>query len=124
MTITEALRNKDLVALKNIITNNPQVVNHPDGRGFTPLILATYFDDVDAAKILLESGANINAQDASGNTALMGVCFKGSEKIVNLLLDHGADTSLKNHQGDTALAFAEKYDQPAIAKLLKERVNS
>src|SRR6185436_18620141 len=49
----------------------------------------------DAAKMLLDLGADVNAQDVlDGRTALMGAAHKGRNDIVQLLVDHGADLSL------------------------------
>jgi ankyrin repeat protein len=47
-------------------------INAQNPKGFTALVLASYDDHLDAAKFLLEAGADPNLQDVTGNTALMG----------------------------------------------------
>ncbi|MGB4398466.1 MAG: ankyrin repeat domain-containing protein, partial [Daejeonella sp.] len=48
-----------------------------DDKGYTPLIIACYNNQYNAAKFLLDHGAEINDYDHGGNTALMGAAFKG-----------------------------------------------
>jgi len=119
MELAQLMYTGDLDGVKRLIQSNPGMVNQPDERGFTPLILATYLNKKEIAEFLLDAGASINAQDASGNTALMGVSFKGFVDIAQMLLDRGADTTLTNHAGETALTFAQTHQQPAIEVLLK-----
>ena len=56
-------------------------VNVVDEKGYTPLIIACYNNQLAAAEVLLNAKADINKSDAGGNTALMGVCFKGYAAI-------------------------------------------
>jgi ankyrin repeat protein len=70
--IFQCIRQKDLQGIKAAVKKDPQIINAVDSRGFTLLILATYYDLLELSKFLLDNGADINAQDASGNTALMG----------------------------------------------------
>jgi len=47
-------------------------------------------ENLEAVKLLLELGANVNAVDADGRTALHGAAHKGRNDIVQFLADHGA----------------------------------
>ena len=119
MTIFDSIRNNQLDTLATLVNSDPKLVNQPDEKGFTPLVLATYVGNKAAAEVLIEHGANINYQDPMmGMTALMGVCFKGSTELTKLLLDKGADASIKNKSGETALDFAKKGGHAAVAELL------
>ncbi len=71
----KAIREGSINEVRSMLDKNPVLVNSKDTRGSAPLILATYYDEMEIAKLLLEKGAKIDAVDASGNTALMGVCF-------------------------------------------------
>jgi ankyrin repeat protein len=52
---------------------------------------------LEAVKLLLDLGADVNAQDlADGRTALMGAAHKGRNDVVELLVQHGADLSLRD----------------------------
>ena len=49
--------------------------------------------NLDAVKLLLDLGLDVNAQDTrDGRTALMGAAHKGRNDVVQLLVEHGADS--------------------------------
>ncbi len=112
-----AIRNGDQETLRALLTEAPQLVAARNERGTPPLTLATYLDNLEATKILLSAGAEIDAADVSG-TALMGVCFKGYLELARLLLASGADVNAKNGNGTTALHYAAMFNKPAIVELL------
>jgi ankyrin repeat protein len=50
--------------------------------------------NLEAVKLLLELGAEVNVQDTlDGRTALMGAAHKGRNDVVKLLIEHGADVA-------------------------------
>lgn len=102
-----------------MVTANPELVNIKDSRGSTPLILATYYNYLDIAKVLLANNASIEDKDASGNTALMGVCFKGFDAIAEFLIaEGGANVNAVNLSGATALIYAATFNRQSIIKML------
>ena len=70
--------------------------------GSSPLITASLFGKPEAAKVLIEAGADVNFQNNDGSTALHTGAFFCRPEIVRMLLDNGADKSLKNKFGATA----------------------
>ncbi|WP_223845587.1 ankyrin repeat domain-containing protein [Flavobacterium selenitireducens] len=89
-----------------------------DEKGYTPLILAVYNNQIEAAGALLDAGADIDAADAHGNTALMGACFKGHTEVAGLLVKRGVALDSRNGNGGTALMFAAMFQRVDIIKLL------
>ena len=73
----------------------------------TPLITAIAFGKTEAAKILIDAGADLNYQNNDGSTALHTAAFFCRVKIVKSLMEKGADKSLKNKMGRTALDVVE-----------------
>lgn len=95
-----------------ILTDNMNAVNQhiaagsnlnekdPYG-GSSPLITASLFGKPDAAKALIEAGADINFQNNDGSTALHTGAFFCRPEIVKMLLENGADKTLRNKYGAT-----------------------
>lgn len=67
----------------------------PDG--FTPLHIAAFVDNVDAARKLLDAGAdpNVYATASFARVTPLGTCrFANADRVRELLLERGADPSL------------------------------
>jgi len=62
--------------------------------GLTPLILASCFNDVEIATILLKNGADVNGTDGSGLTAKDYAKKMGQKKMVEFLTDNGGKYNL------------------------------
>ena len=83
--------------------------------------LATMPDTYETAKLLLESGANVNVRNKDGDTPLMIASGGGVVKtqIVELLIEKGADLRSKNAKGETALTIARKDKLGDVIRLLR-----
>jgi ankyrin repeat protein len=97
-------------AESNVTTNNNTTplmvaagIGYTQGRNKT-----TQKTALDAAKLLLELGADINAVNANGETALHGAAYreKGAD-LVQFLVDKGAKLNVKSKRGWTPLVIAE-----------------
>ncbi|MFT6337988.1 MAG: ankyrin repeat protein [Halioglobus sp.] len=119
--IHDYIRSADIKTIQLEIENNPNCINEKDERGFPPIVLATYGQQVDATKLLIHSGVEIDQKDSAGNTALMGVTYKGNLEIVKLLIDAGADVNVSNYNNATPLIYAATFSQLRIAKMLIEK---
>jgi uncharacterized protein len=67
---------------------------------------------VEAVKMLLDLGADINAVNKDGDTAMHGAAYGAYPKVVNLLAERGADPQTwkeRNKFGRTPLFIAEGY---------------
>src|SRR3984957_5007969 len=102
-----AIRENNLTQLKALL-DQPESANPadhpPDRRGITPLMYAAEVGSVDAMRVLIDHGADVNAQNDFGSTALMWSVPDASK--VRLLLDHGAQVNLIARSGRSALIIA------------------
>jgi ankyrin repeat protein len=80
-----------------------------------------------AVKLILELGADVNAVDAKGDTALHGAAFRGANDLVRFLVEKGARLDVVNKRGWTPLAMADGVyypstfvRRPETAQLLRE----
>ena len=58
---------------------------------------------LEAVKLTVELGADVNAVDEEGSTALHAVVDKGFDTVVKFLVDQGANLHAKNRRGQTPL---------------------
>jgi ankyrin repeat protein len=61
---------------------------------------------IEAIKVLMEYGADVNAFNANGQTALHSAAQRGADNLVKFLAERGAKLDLKNKQGLTPLDVA------------------
>lgn len=93
----------------------------------TPLMFAAVKNNVEAARILLDRGAEVDAkgfssQDGDANsTALILAAEMGSVAVAELLIEKGADVNYVNSFGRTALFWAYKANKTDMVKLLESK---
>ena len=58
---------------------------------------------IDAVKVAVELGADVNAANEAGDTALHFAAFHGFKTVVRFLVSHGARLDVKNERGETPL---------------------
>ena len=97
------IRENNLTQLKVLLGQQSDVAV-ADSRGITPLMYAAEIGSLDAMRLLVDRGADVNAQNAFGSTALMWSVSDPAK--VRLLLDHGAQVNTAAKSGRTALIIA------------------
>lgn len=115
--IYEIARHGCVEDLQPILKDSPEVINYKNASGFTPLILASYYGNVEVAALLAKHVKEINVNSDSG-TALMAAVFKNDIVITKILLDLGADANIPDPNGTTALHYATRFSNKEIIKLL------
>lgn len=93
----------DSARIAEILKENPELVNTLDKAELTPLHYAAIYGHVDAAKVLLAHGADVEAKRSGGFTALHDAIVKNQKTVAKLLIDHGA----KIH-GEMSMAYVDK----------------
>ena len=61
---------------------------------------------LEAARLALEKGNDVNAANQDGRTALAAAAYVGANGVMQLLAEHGADLDQKDRYGQTALSIA------------------
>jgi ankyrin repeat protein len=90
--------------------------------GFTPLHLASFFGQLEAAAVLLEHGAtpDVVAANASRVRPLHSAAAGGHAAILGLLLERGADPDARQQGGYVPLhAAAARGDEVSVRLLLE-----
>jgi ankyrin repeat protein len=101
----EAIRANDIAGLRAGLKVSD--VNFRDQHGTTPLMYAAALGSLQAMKVLLQAGADLNAKNAFGATALMW-CINQPD-MVRLLVAKGVDVNARSKMGRTPLLLAASY---------------
>lgn len=118
--VFDAARNGDLAQLETYVQAGGSF-NITNEKGYTPFILAAYYDQQAATAFMLEHQAEPCALDHVGNNAFMGVAFKGHENMAKWLLSHtSCSINHRNNAGQTALMMAALFDREALVGLFIE----
>jgi uncharacterized protein len=132
LDVFEAAALGETARVRQLVDDDPALANAFGADGFHPLGLACFFGHVDAARVLLEHGADVNtlsrnehiqtaaihAAAASGET---GADEATRYELVKLVLDHGADPNLPQAGGFRAIDAARQSGDERVEQLLKER---
>src|SRR4051794_33578115 len=115
LTVFEAAAFGRIDRLCEILAAEPAQVSALSGVGFTALHLAIFGDQEEAARVLIEHGADVN-QLSTGTIArvppLGTAAFVGSLPLAQLLLDAGADLNGHEESGFTALHAGRRERRP------------
>jgi ankyrin repeat protein len=115
--------------LRGLLDEDPTRANAFGADGFHPLGLACFFGHVDAARLLLERGADVNALSRNDRiqTAAIHAAAASEAKdeatrheLVKLALEHGADPNLPQGGGFRAIDAARVNGDERIERLLLE----
>lgn len=116
-SVFDVARKGSLKQIKKIYKKNPKAILSLNENGFSPLILATYKNNNEVAKFIIEKGAKIDEISEMG-TPLMAAVVKGNLEIVKILINKKANLNLSDSKGNTALIYAVKFQNLEIVKLL------
>jgi len=78
--------------------------------------------DIEATKLLLDKGAEVNARQERGFTPLFSAAGAGNIPLMGLLVKHGADVNARTDDGKTAYDIALERKQEKAAEWLKTRM--
>ncbi len=110
--IHTAVVTDNLEALKQHIAAGTNINEKDPFGGSSPLISAALFGKTEAAKILIDAGADVNFINNDGSTALHTSAFFCRPEIVKMLLDKHADKTIRNKYGSTPYeSVVGPYDQ-------------
>jgi ankyrin repeat protein len=112
--------------LGDLLDKDPSLANAWAEDGFQPLGLASFFGHVDAARLLVERGAEVNS--ASRNDfkvmPLHSAAATGDPEVryelAKLLLEHGADPNARQQDDFTPLMAADQHEDERLRLLLVE----
>nr|XP_054394735.1 DNA-binding protein RFXANK isoform X7 [Pongo abelii] len=119
-TLTNRQRGNEVSALPATLDCD-NLVNKPDERGFTPLIWASAFGEIETVRFLLEWGADPHILAKERESALSLASTGGYTDIVGLLLDRDVDINIYDWNGGTPLLYAVRGNHVKCVEALLAR---
>jgi ankyrin repeat protein len=129
LSIFEAAAFGRVGPLTELLDADPERANAFGEDGFHPLGLACFFGHVDAARLLLERGADPNALSRNEQIQTAGLHAAAASvtgdprvrfQLCELLLAHGADPNLRQGTGARPLDAARQNGDVELERLLLE----
>lgn len=88
------------------------------------LVCAAQFGRLEAVRLLLDRGIEVNAGPIDGITAVHEASFMGKAEVVRFLLERGADPSLRERRfGSSAFGWAMHANREEVRDLLLQRMS-
>ncbi|WP_133406345.1 ankyrin repeat domain-containing protein [Parashewanella tropica] len=113
-----ATRCRQYQAVKVLLDHDPDIVNASDSQGWTALMNAASYGDIDTVKLLLKHQVDVNVVNHDGKTALYCAADGGHSDVVSLLLEHGASAIQRDKQAFTPLQIAAHKGRGAVVDVL------
>src|SRR5436190_13898408 len=118
--VRAALREGKSAEFHHLVKASPKSVNARGREGWTALMYAALYGNVESVRLLLDRGALVNARNDAGATALMYAVEDVA--ATKLLLERGADPNLRSGEGRTALMIAAANAESfSVVKLLLDK---
>ena len=113
--------------VRELLDEDPSLANAWAEDGFQPLGLASFFGHVEAARLLVERGAEVNSASRNDMKVMPLHSAAAADdpevryEIAKLLLEAGADPNARQQDDYTPLMAAEQSGDDRLRSLLIER---
>jgi uncharacterized protein len=124
LSVFEAAAFGRVERLRSIVEDDPSQAGAFSDDGFTALHLAVFAEQEDAARVLIEHGADVDVRSTAAIARvppLGTAAFVHSAPLARLLLDANADINGQGAGGFTALHTAAQNGDQELVDLLLER---
>lgn len=111
--LINAIRNGDIPLVKEKMKciNN---INYETEDGVTPLSMACLMNNIEIAKLLIDSGANVNHISQDGRVYPLDAAIRaGNEEVIKFIISRGADVNL--------FSTKQKFLTPLLSAIFSER---
>lgn len=103
----QAIEANDLAQLKFALKYHRARINEQDNKGITVLHRSCLSKQLEAVRLLVENGADLELRDDQGWSSLHYAAYGGDVDVVNLLIDSCVDVTATSHEGKLAIDVAK-----------------
>ncbi|XP_068020999.1 DNA-binding protein RFXANK isoform X2 [Melanerpes formicivorus] len=121
LSIHQLAAQGELSQLEEHLRKGENLVNKADERGFTPLLWAAAFGEIETVRHLLEWGADPHALAKERESALALASMGGYTDIVTMLLERNVDINIYDWNGGTPLLYAVRGNHVKCVEALLAR---
>ncbi|MBE8712081.1 ankyrin repeat domain-containing protein [Sphingobacterium hungaricum] len=114
--LIQAVETGDIAEIQQLVTK--ENVNTINAKKQSLLMIATYKDNFQAARLLVSLGADVNQQDDLLNSPFLYAGASGYLEFVQLFLENGADFNVFNRYNGSALIPAAEKGHVETVRLL------
>lgn len=109
---------RDQPRARALLADHPELLTAPTLGDETPLHFLVVEGYVDAVRLLVEAGAEIDVVGDSGHTPLLDAAILGNADVAEILLAYGANPNATSHTHDNVLHAAVASGNPQLVDLL------
>lgn len=117
-SVLEAVQTGNIQTVTKILRKSIARINEQDGRGITPLILATLANDSAMVDLLVRHRPDPDIQADGGMTALHAAAFHGRDRCSPLIIALGANPNIIDAGGRSPLHVAARQGNTNIVTQL------
>ncbi len=118
LDIFEAAALGEVARLRTLLANDHGLAKERSSDGFTPLHLACFFGQLEAAETLVQQGADTNAVSPTRIAVIHSAAASRNAALLKLVLQAGANPNLQQQGGYTALHEAAMHNSVERAQAL------
>lgn len=120
--LCEACRQGELNRVKEINSFNVKIINEKDEHGWSPLMIATYYNQASVVKYLITVGADIHAKNRNGTNLLMyakeAYKHSGDNTLFKLYLKLGLSIKTEDYKGRNLKSYIDE-ENITLEELMK-----
>lgn len=114
----------DGLAIRRLVNEGDYDVDAISAGQRTPLIMACSSNQIEAIRLLVRLGANVNACSEKGMTPLILASINDDKDAISLLVKRGAKVNVQTFMGQTAIHFAASHGSAiAVKELLHQGID-
>ncbi|XP_075681598.1 DNA-binding protein RFXANK isoform X5 [Rhinoderma darwinii] len=113
LSVQQLAAQGELTQLKEYLQKDDTFLNRPDERGFTPLMWAAAFGEIETVRYLLE---------LNGGTPLLYAVRGNHVKCVEVLLERGADLTMEADSGYTPMDLAVALGHKKVQQVIENHI--